>query len=180
MDFKKTFHLLLFMFQVTMMIVYNIIWKFMILLLLEPAQLDVSVPRENSGRAYNNNSHLINRGKGLGGSSMLNFNMYLRGSPYDFQDWARITGDEGWNYGNVLPFFKRIEDYHGIFFNDNFHGHYGPLPVETGKDVPLRKEWLAAGAEMGLMLRDPNGFQSEGKVFILLQWARLPIPSHKA
>ncbi|CAG7717722.1 unnamed protein product [Allacma fusca] len=48
------------------------------------------------------------------------------------------------------------------FIIDEFHGHYGPLHVETGKDIPLQKEWLAAGAEMGLMLKNPNGFQNEG------------------
>lgn len=40
-------------------------------------------------------------------------NRYMRGHPSDFDTWARMTGDESWNYTNVLPYFKKLEDYHG-------------------------------------------------------------------
>jgi len=53
------------------------------------------------------------RGKGLGGSSVINAMMYLRGSPYDYDNWANITGDFIWTYVNLLPFFKKIETYDG-------------------------------------------------------------------
>jgi len=55
--------------------------------------------------------------KGLGGTSFLNFLMYVRGSPKDFDNWANITGDSSWNYENLLPHFKAIENFHGEYEN---------------------------------------------------------------
>jgi len=50
---------------------------------------------------------------GLGGTSFLNFMIYLRGNPRDYDNWANITGDESWNYNNLLPHFKAVETYYG-------------------------------------------------------------------
>ena len=54
-------------------------------------------------------------GKGLGGSSNVNGMVYMRGSPIDFNEWAKITNDSDWSYANVLKAFKKIENYHGFF-----------------------------------------------------------------
>lgn len=48
------------------------------------------------------------RGKILGGTSRLNFMMYVRGDPKDFESWAK-QGNNGWSYKDVLPFFKKSE-----------------------------------------------------------------------
>jgi choline dehydrogenase len=53
------------------------------------------------------------RGKALGGSSVQNIMMFMRGNPRDYDRWAEMTEDEGWNYENVLPYFKKFEDFHG-------------------------------------------------------------------
>jgi choline dehydrogenase-like flavoprotein len=45
----------------------------------------------------------------MGGSSTLNYMMYIRGNPQDYDDWARM-GNEGWSYEDVLPYFKKSED----------------------------------------------------------------------
>ncbi len=42
---------------------------------------------------------------------------YLRGHEKDFEAWANLTGDSSWNYDNVLPHFKAIEDFHGEYEN---------------------------------------------------------------
>ena len=55
-------------------------------------------------------------GRVLGGGSGVNQMMYLRGSPKDFDDWARTTGDPVWAHNNVLKAFKKSENYHGFFF----------------------------------------------------------------
>ncbi|CAG7730848.1 unnamed protein product, partial [Allacma fusca] len=112
-------------------------------------------------KGHPNNRFMLNRGKGLGGSSTLNLNMYMRGSPYDFDDWANVTGDDSWTYQNLLPFFKRMENYNGSFPNDDLHGRNGPLSIESPEFAPLKSEWLAAGMELGYKVKDPNGFQSE-------------------
>jgi choline dehydrogenase len=44
----------------------------------------------------------------LGGTSRLNFMMYTRGDPRDFDSWAS-QGNQGWSYDEVLPFFKKSE-----------------------------------------------------------------------
>jgi choline dehydrogenase len=49
------------------------------------------------------------RGKALGGSSVINGLLYIRGQPADFDDWAALHGARGWSYREVLPFFKRSE-----------------------------------------------------------------------
>jgi len=51
----------------------------------------------------------------LGGSSNLNFLIYIRGHPADFNRWAEHTGDKRWAYENVLPFFMKSEDFKGEF-----------------------------------------------------------------
>lgn len=48
-------------------------------------------------------------GKGLGGSSLLNGMMYVRGNHRNYDDWAKL-GAVGWNYSEVLPYFKKLED----------------------------------------------------------------------
>ena len=58
-----------------------------------------------------------NRGKLLGGSSNLNFMIWMRGNPLDFDRWAWMSNDDQWTYANLLPFFKKTEDYKGPFPN---------------------------------------------------------------
>lgn len=50
------------------------------------------------------------RGKGLGGTSNLNFLIYSRGHRHDYDNWANITGDPRWGYENVLKYFKKSEN----------------------------------------------------------------------
>ncbi|CAL8106812.1 unnamed protein product [Orchesella dallaii] len=103
------------------------------------------------------------RGKVLGGSSQLNFMIYIRGNPHDFNNWANLSGDPGWAYENVLPFFKKAEDYHGNWPNSEFHGTGGPLHVSKQSYQPGVDYWLAAGKELGYdAVSDPNGHQVAG------------------
>lgn len=52
------------------------------------------------------------RGKGLGGSSAINFSCWLIGSAEDFNEWAKRVGDDAWKWENVKERFKNIEHYH--------------------------------------------------------------------
>ena len=49
------------------------------------------------------------RGKMLGGTSNINFMVYTRGNYHDYNNWAKLTGDETWNWENVLPYFIKSE-----------------------------------------------------------------------
>jgi choline dehydrogenase len=68
------------------------------------------------------------RGKVLGGSSSINGMIYMRGQREDYDEWARVTDDPSWSWDNVLPVFKRSEDYHGGASDS--HGEGGPWRVE--------------------------------------------------
>ena len=50
----------------------------------------------------------IPRGKGLGGSTLINGMIYVRGQPGDYDQWAR-SGAQGWGWNDVAPYFERLE-----------------------------------------------------------------------
>ena len=67
--------------------------------------------RTEAEPGLNGRSILYARGRVLGGSSSINAMLYLRGQARDYDEWARITGDDGWAWRNVLPVFKKSEDH---------------------------------------------------------------------
>ncbi|MFT3759864.1 GMC family oxidoreductase [Thauera sp.] len=76
----------------------------------------------------NGRSIIYARGKGLGGSTLINAMLYLRGQARDYDSWAEATGDAGWAWKEVMPVFKRVED-HWSGGND-LHGGNGEWRVE--------------------------------------------------
>lgn len=101
------------------------------------------------------------RGKVLGGSSSINGMEYCRGEPASYDAWA-ASGNEGWGYQDVLPYFKRAERYEDG--ESTYHGDSGPLRVSKAKiNNPLTKAWIAAGCEAGFPYNDdPCGKEMEG------------------
>jgi choline dehydrogenase len=103
------------------------------------------------------------RGKGLGGSSLINGMCYIRGNALDYDGWAERKGLENWSYLDCLPYFKKAET-RDIGAND-YHGGTGPLSVTTPKagNNPLFQAMVDAGVEAGYPRTDDlNGFQQEG------------------
>ena len=96
----------------------------------------------------NGRAILYPRGRVLGGSSSINGMIYVRGQPEDFDHWAQL-GNRGWSWDDVLPFFKKAEDWEGGA--DKFHGEGGPLLTSRTGDKPLLcHKMIEAGIEIGL------------------------------
>ncbi|XP_018568199.1 glucose dehydrogenase [FAD, quinone] [Anoplophora glabripennis] len=103
------------------------------------------------------------RGKVVGGTSVMNGMMYIRGSRKDYDDWAAL-GNEGWSYNEVLPYFLKSEDNKQIDEMDQgFHSKGGLLTVSRFPyHPPLSKAILKAGEELGYKTRDLNGNHHTG------------------
>jgi choline dehydrogenase len=88
------------------------------------------------------------RGKVLGGCSSINAMIYMRGQKTDYDHWA-AQGLRGWSWDDVLPLFKRSEDYeHGA---DEFHGAGGELRVEDRRaSWDILDAWRDAAEECGI------------------------------
>ena len=101
------------------------------------------------------------RGKTLGGSSSINGMVFIRGHALDFDGW-RQAGCEGWGYADVLPYFKRMENYAGG--ECEYRGAGGPLNVHRPKpENPIFNAFLESGREAGYPLTDDIcGYRQEG------------------
>lgn len=111
----------------------------------------------------NNRRMECGRGKGLGGSSLINGMCYIRGNALDYDGWAHHEGLENWSYLDCLPYFKKAES-RDIGGND-YHGESGPLNVTTPKagNNVLFQAMVDAGVQAGYPRTDDlNGFQQEG------------------
>lgn len=104
------------------------------------------------------------RGKVLGGSSSINAMCYIRGVASDYDDWA-AAGAEGWQWDNVLPYFRKSEtNQRG---GDALHGGEGPLAVSDLRYTnPLSQVFIDAAHQHGLPVNgDFNGPQQHGVGF---------------
>jgi len=101
------------------------------------------------------------RGKTFGGSSSLNAMIYICGNRLDYDDWA-AGGAAGWSYDDLLPYFKRAEDYERG--ENGYHGVGGPLSVSVGRSKnPITEAFVQAGQEAGLAHNDDfNAAEQDG------------------
>jgi choline dehydrogenase-like flavoprotein len=112
-------------------------------------------------RGCNGRTLDIPRGKVLGGSSCLNGMIYIRGHRADYDAWA-ADGCEGWAYEDVLPIFKRSEDFSRG--ESEYHGAGGPLRVSADYEPhPLLAAVVEAAQEVGIPFNDDhNGPTQDG------------------
>lgn len=104
----------------------------------------------------------IPRGKGLGGSTLINGMIYVRGQPQDYEGW-RERGATGWGWDDVLPYFKAIERW-TLPDPDGLRGRSGPLPVnEVVEKTPIGDAFIAAAVAQGQCFNpDYNGRRQDG------------------
>ena len=101
------------------------------------------------------------RGKVLGGSSAINHMSHVRGNRGDYDRWAK-SGLVGWSYAEVLPYFRRYENWEGG--ENAYRGGGGPLSVVGSRaDDPLFEAYIAAAEAHGhRFTEDYNGARQEG------------------
>ena len=88
--------------------------------------------------------------------------LYVRGNPADFDGWAQM-GCRGWSFDDVLPYFRKSEDYkQGA--DPEYRGKGGPLKVEDYRTIlPLTHKFIEAAQQAGYKFsKDLNGRQQEG------------------
>ncbi|XP_039298849.1 glucose dehydrogenase [FAD, quinone]-like [Nilaparvata lugens] len=98
------------------------------------------------------------RGKVLGGSSVLNYMLYVRGNKKDYDLWESL-GNPGWGSKDALHYFKKSEDNQNPYLvRTPYHSSGGYLSVsEAHWQSPLVLSFLEAGQELGYDSRDING-----------------------
>ena len=102
------------------------------------------------------------RGRGLGGSSLINFMIHARGSLIDYDRWAEL-GNTGWSGKDMLIYFKKLEDTQVRYQEAEFRGTGGEV---TNQDVSYRTKssevFVEACKELGYQYVDYNGHQQIG------------------
>ncbi|MBU6497130.1 MAG: GMC family oxidoreductase N-terminal domain-containing protein [Rhodospirillales bacterium] len=99
----------------------------------------------------------------LGGGSSINGQLANRGNPADYDEWE-ARGATGWNWGSVLPYFRKLE--RDVDFDGPLHGKDGPIPVSRifpdrwpGHALAMGKALAAVGLPY---LADQNGSFDDG------------------
>ena len=124
-------------------------------------------------KELNDRSIPYTRGRGLGGSSILNFAVYLYGSAEDYNRWAELVGDDSWAWEQTKGSFQAIENYdfdaasqypHLARPDAQKHGRNGTvkvcLPSTLEEDiVPTMEALLKHGEKINLDMNsgDPVG-----------------------
>jgi choline dehydrogenase-like flavoprotein len=108
--------------------------------------INIFNPQQNWGYQTVPQEHLngvvmaYQRGKGLGGSSSVNFSCYTIGPRDDYDEIARLVGDDDWKWVNAQERYKRLESYYGSVpdVSDHYLKYLKPDPANHGTKGPLK------------------------------------------
>ncbi|XP_015925949.1 L-sorbose 1-dehydrogenase [Parasteatoda tepidariorum] len=123
-----------------------------------------TVPQKRGALGYDNRQLQWPRGKGIGGSSLLNFFMYVRGNKRDYDQWAE-DGADGWSWKDVKPYFIKSENNTDkeICQKSTLHGSDGYLTVSSPQyNSTLMTAFAKAASERGYEYRDINSEKQTG------------------
>jgi len=126
--------------------------------------LDYHLPIATSPR-LNNRKFNMALGHVLGGGTSINAMVWMRGMQRDYDRWAE-NGAKGWTFADVLPVFKKQEDWEGGA--NEWRGAGGPIHIRRPKDPhPTAPAFIDAAREMGMpILADVNGPMRPGAGYI--------------
>lgn len=101
----------------------------------------------------------VPRGKGLGGSNLINGMIYVIGQPQDFDRWA-AAGAAGWSAQDVAPYFRKLETY---LEGGSHRGKSGPMHIaKVSERCPIADAMLQAAAQDGQPLTDDYNGEHQG------------------
>ncbi|KAJ5776540.1 uncharacterized protein N7511_001551 [Penicillium nucicola] len=98
----------------------------------------------------------IRAGKAIGGTSTINGMSYTRAQDAQIDNWGKV-GNEGWSWNDLLPYYKKSEDFqiptkdqvaHGATYTANVHGRNGPLKVGWPTSMTNSSVFLAMNETM--------------------------------
>ena len=103
------------------------------------------------------------RGRVVGGCSSINGMIYTRGQRQDYDDWAALPGCEGWSFDELLPYFKKSENYE-VETDNPYHGNGGELNVKNvDTKYPITQAYIDAAVSLGIPRNDDlNSGNQEG------------------
>lgn len=113
-------------------------------------------PEEGVCEAMEGRRCMWPRGRVLGGSSVVNYMIYTRGNPEDYDRWVE-KGNPGWSYDEVLPYFLKSEDVHLDSYDKEYHSKGGYLGTQTPFQSVLAEAFIDAGKERCAEEVDYNG-----------------------
>lgn len=99
-----------------------------------------------------NRTEKWNAGKGLGGGSAINGMIYLHGEASDFDEWEKL-GNKGWGYKDVLPYFRKAENF--FLGESEYHGVGGPVSISPVEHKHfLSQQFIEAAKAIGIPEND--------------------------
>nr|CAH7726998.1 unnamed protein product [Callosobruchus chinensis] len=130
-----------------------------------------TVPQQNACLGNKDRSCRLPTGKGSGGTTLLSELVYSRGDPQIYDKWATIVQDLSWAFKNVLPYFKKSENYTGnkddAFIEEEYHGFDGYWEVSNFEKLyPLSEIFLAGNDDIGIKYTDYNGREQIGSTIL--------------
>ncbi|XP_015783817.1 uncharacterized protein LOC107361494 [Tetranychus urticae] len=116
-----------------------------------------STPQTRSAQGLKNHQISTSRGKVVGGSSSINFMLYVRGNQLDYDKWQEL-GAAGWNSSAMNPYFVKMEDSRDSKREPGYHGTKGPMTISELNDPFEADTAILEGArEYGFNIGDYNG-----------------------
>ncbi|XP_078491074.1 glucose dehydrogenase [FAD, quinone]-like [Ciona intestinalis] len=120
-----------------------------------------SEPQQHACKEHGNRVSLWPRGKVIGGSSCYNYMMYVRGDKHDYDEWAE-EGAIGWDYKNILPFFKKSQNVGDPELSKKYHGTEGFIKTGYSYTSPMAETFIKAGQKIGYESGDYNAENTIG------------------
>uniref|UniRef100_H2XME9 Glucose-methanol-choline oxidoreductase N-terminal domain-containing protein n=2 Tax=Ciona intestinalis TaxID=7719 RepID=H2XME9_CIOIN len=120
-----------------------------------------SEPQQHACKKHGDRVSLWPRGKVIGGSSCYNYMMYVRGDKHDYDEWA-AEGAIGWDYKNILPFFKKSQNVGDPELSKEYHGTKGFINTGYSYTSPMAETFIKAGQKIGYESGDYNAENTIG------------------